>query len=148
MGCTSSRTLASQVPLLPRTNRSGTRWQTSSPRQYLASSFGPLRRGSPRKRRTRHCCELCEHLFSGEGFSFFCSCSNQSMIWPHPSSYFSRMSAFAAHPVHIENIFAPSWCVIGQLGLDYTIGGCTILCLSMICTDIYASRIYGAWRPI
>merc|ERR1712025_1247986 len=49
----------------------GTRLQTSSPRQYLASSFGPLRRGSPRKRRPRHCCELCGHLFSGEGFSIF-----------------------------------------------------------------------------
>merc|ERR1711972_1222558 len=59
----------------------------SSPRQYLASSFGPLRRGSPRKRRTRHCCELCEHLFSGESFSIFCSCSNESMIWPHPAPF-------------------------------------------------------------
>jgi hypothetical protein len=62
------------------------------------------------------------------------------------------MFAFAAHPVHIEarvleSIFAPSWSVIGQLGLDYTIGGCTILCLVLICKDIYASRIYGAWRP-
>merc|ERR1712151_308695 len=87
LSCTSSRTLASQVPLLPRMNRSGTRLQTSSPRQYLASSFGPLRRGSPRKRRTRHCCELCEHLFSGEGFSIFCSCSNEAMIWPHPAPF-------------------------------------------------------------
>merc|ERR1712099_66076 len=78
----SSRTLGWWDPLLPRTNSSGTRSQTLSPRQCLASSFGLLRRGSPRKRRTLHCflSEAGEHLFSLSLYYFPCSSDHAAVV--------------------------------------------------------------------
>merc|ERR1712217_876990 len=69
-------------PLLPRTNSSGTRSQTLSPRQCLASSFGLLRRGSPRKRRTLHCflSELGEHLFGLSLYYFPCTSDHAAAV--------------------------------------------------------------------
>merc|ERR1712039_513471 len=64
------------------TNSSGTRSQTLSPRQCLASSFGLLRRGSPRKRRTMHCflSELGEHLFSLSLYYFPCTSDHAAVV--------------------------------------------------------------------